>query len=173
MSRRGGRGGRFEKGGKSDPFANAVVMGNDKIVQKMYTAARQNGTLKLNNRRLGEFPPVIVNLHDQSNLSADEKWWENVDIQHINLSHNEIPSVPPEIGTLDQLVTLNLAENKLQDIPREMCSLHLLKKLDLSRNNIQNLPELDGLTGLTELLLGNNRYQYDKDLLMFHCLFPV
>jgi Leucine-rich repeat (LRR) protein len=151
-----GKKAQFDKKAKYDAFDNAVVLGSNKVVQKMFVAARQTGSLKLNNRKLDSFPAEIVALHDVSNVSSEERWWENVDLLHIDLSHNEISSIPAGIAGLDQLLTLNLAENKLDCIPREMASLFGLKRLDLSKNKLRDLPELEGLTGLTELLLNDN-----------------
>ena len=147
---------QFDRNAKRDPYKDAVVLGSDKFIKKMFKAARQTGTLKLNNRKLNSFPGEIVALHDAENVTAEERWWENVDLINVDLSHNNIPSIPKEVYVLNQLLTLNLSDNKLTEVPNELFGLHTLKRLDLSKNEISVLPELDGLGSCSELLLQDN-----------------
>ena len=63
-----------------------------------------------------------------------ENWWEGVPLTKVDLSNNEIPSVPEEIATQEEIAWLNLSNNKLPSVPNALFSLKLLKFLDLSYN---------------------------------------
>jgi len=60
-----------------------------------------------------------------------------VHLQVLDCKHNEIASLPAEIGTLFSLTKLDLSFNMLTQLPWEMASLNQnLKTLDVSRNTL-------------------------------------
>ena len=44
----------------------------------------------------------------------------NKDIQHLDLSYNNLSQIPVEIGQLTQLTTLDLQDNELTQLPVEI-----------------------------------------------------
>ncbi len=74
-------------------------------------------------------------------------------------SNNLLGSLPPEIGSLPNLVSLSLGSNSVSgQIPDDMGELLKMKKLDLSQNNLSgSIPaELGKLVQLERLDLGEN-----------------
>ena len=84
-----------------------------------------------------------------------------VRVAEIDLSHNSLTGrIPPEIGGLDQLISLRLSVNMLVGaIPPELGQLTNLRTLALDANALSGTipPELAELSNLTELRLNNNR----------------
>ncbi len=59
-------------------------------------------------------------------------------LKKLNLRHNEINYITPQIFSLKQLQELDLSNNKITSIPREVCYLTNLQKLNLSSNKLDN-----------------------------------
>jgi hypothetical protein len=76
----------------------------------------------------------------------------------LNMSYNDLDSVPPEIQNLKFLKVLNLNSNNLSSLPPELGNLTALRTLNLQGNNLEVLPNsLGNLTALRTLnLQGNN-----------------
>ncbi|XP_065055715.1 DISP complex protein LRCH3-like isoform X2 [Rhopilema esculentum] len=64
-------------------------------------------------------------------------------LNHLNLSHNQIPVLPVHICSLP-LKVLIMNHNKLHAVPSEIGLLGKLQKLDLSCNELTNLPSTMG-----------------------------
>jgi Leucine-rich repeat (LRR) protein len=94
--------------------------------------------LSITDRQLKAFPQEILNFQD---LQILENWWDGNDISKIDLSNNEIPSIPEQIGTQEFIVWFNIQNNKLQAVPNELFVLKQIKFLDLSYNLIKSIPE--------------------------------
>lgn len=60
-------------------------------------------------------------------------------VQHLDLSGNNLRVIPGEIGHLVELMYLNLARNNLTMLPEEFGELWKLEKLDLSHNNFREV----------------------------------
>ncbi|MEH2149406.1 leucine-rich repeat domain-containing protein [Nostoc sp.] len=76
----------------------------------------------------------------------------------LDLSDNQLSSLPPEICQLSNLTTLSLFNNQLSSLPLEICQLSNLTELDLSDNQLSSLPlEICQLSNLTELYLNKNQ----------------
>ncbi|MDZ8109997.1 MAG: COR domain-containing protein [Nostoc sp. DedQUE12a] len=76
----------------------------------------------------------------------------------LDLSNNQLSSLPPEICQLSSLKTLDLSNNQLSSLPPEICQLSSLETLDLNNNQLSSLPpEICQLSSLTELYLDNNQ----------------
>ena len=81
-------------------------------------------------------------------------------VTKINLSNNQLESLPVEIGNLVALTILDLSNNQLQALPVEIGNLVALTMLYLSSNQLQALPvEIGNLVALTTLNLFNNQLQ--------------
>lgn len=77
-----------------------------------------------------------------------------LNLRSLDLSDNNLKSIPSEISALKQLESINLEGNSIENYPDVLSELTSLKKLDLSHTNIKNLPESFGnLTSLEELIL--------------------
>nr|MDZ8040377.1 COR domain-containing protein [Nostoc sp. CreGUA01] len=63
-------------------------------------------------------------------------------LQSLDLSYNQLSSLPPEFGQLTNLQSLNLRYNQLSSLPREIRQLPNIKKLDLRRNPVPIPPEI-------------------------------
>ena len=75
----------------------------------------------------------------------------------LDLSYNELKRLPAEIGKLTNLTTLDLSINELKRLPAEIGKLTNLTLLDLSENQLKTLPaEIGKLTNLTTLDLSGN-----------------
>ncbi|MEH1856413.1 MAG: COR domain-containing protein [Nostoc sp.] len=76
----------------------------------------------------------------------------------LDLSDNQLSSLPPEICHLSNLTTLSLFNNQLSSLPPEIYQLSNLTELDLSDNQLSSLPpEISQLSNLTTLYLYNNQ----------------
>ena len=79
-------------------------------------------------------------------------------VTRLDLSHNQISVIPPEIGALVNLRELNLRGNQIAVIPPELGALVNLRELYFSDNNISMLPpEIGSLVNLRQLDLINNQ----------------
>ena len=76
----------------------------------------------------------------------------------LNLSYNNLTSIPPELGILSKLERLNLNNNHLTSIPPELGKLSNLKELTLNDNKLTSIPpEVGNLSNLIELSFHNNK----------------
>lgn len=76
-------------------------------------------------------------------------------ISEINLSNNEITSLPDSIGKLKKVDQLYLSHNELVALPETIGDLRALKYLYIDRNSIASLPESIGKLGNLEKLLAD------------------
>jgi len=76
----------------------------------------------------------------------------------LNLYHNQLEMLPSEIGRLTNLQRLYLSRNQLTSLPKEIGHLFNLRRLAPSYNRLVSLPaEIGQLTNLQKLLLSNNQ----------------
>ena len=71
------------------------------------------------------------------------------------LRHNNLKTLPSEIGDLIKLVKLDLSKNKLNLLPTEMYKLTNLISLDLGDNPFDNPPQpviVQGVSAILEYL---------------------
>ncbi|KAF2074820.1 hypothetical protein CYY_003884 [Polysphondylium violaceum] len=80
-------------------------------------------------------------------------------IRELDLSHNQIQSIPSEICKLLSLQSLNLGFNKIESIPVELSECYQLVSLDLQSNSLTTITEnsFSKLNNLNTLNLSNNK----------------
>lgn len=78
-------------------------------------------------------------------------------ISKLDLSNQNLTSIPAEVFSLKNLKTLKLSNNNISVIPREITKLRRLEKLDLSNNKLSNFyAKVCQLPKLKVLNLNNN-----------------
>ncbi len=80
-------------------------------------------------------------------------------IAQIDLSKNELSSIPANFGTLGRLKKLNLSNNQIIEFPEFLGKENLLESLDLSSNKIEGAVKFDfqKIRMLDELTLADNQ----------------
>lgn len=74
------------------------------------------------------------------------------------LCHNLLDALPPDINQLSSLTYLSLMGNQLASLPQSVGQLKALQTLDVSYNLLQQLPdEIGSLEGLVKLELSHNK----------------
>src|ERR671927_325343 len=94
-----------------------------------------------------------IKCHQLSRLKNKLNLKESIDqlagLQTLNLSSNQLMSLPREFGELSALQTLNLANNQLTSLPSEFGHIRALQTLSLNSNKLTSLPrEFGELAGL-------------------------
>ncbi|KAK7501988.1 hypothetical protein BaRGS_00006740 [Batillaria attramentaria] len=80
------------------------------------------------------------------------------DLSIVDLSHNNLKEVPPELENARSVLVLNLSHNQIEMIPNQLfINLTDLVFVDFSSNNLEMLPpQMRRLTSLQTLILSNN-----------------
>ncbi|XP_037946399.1 protein lap1 [Teleopsis dalmanni] len=79
----------------------------------------------------------------------------------LNVSNNNLETIPTAIGSLRQLQNLDLSRNLICNVPDNIKSCKNLTYLDLSCNNLQRLPDaVTSLITLQELLLNSTCLEF-------------
>ncbi len=98
--------------------------------------------LKLNKKKLTEFPQEILQLKN---------------LNYLEVEKNKIKEIPNEIGQLQYLQHVSFSKNKIATFPKGLCELKHLKNLILNQNEIDGLPkEIGQLTALERLDMWSN-----------------
>ncbi len=96
-------------------------------------------------------------LHHCGLTEVPEVVWHCPHLRKLEITGNQLQTLPAAFGELRQLEYLSLAGNKLEQLPGELAFLPQLHYLDLSDNRFESLPEaLLSLTGLRFLSLKEN-----------------
>ncbi|KAF7495404.1 Leucine-rich repeat-containing protein 47 [Sarcoptes scabiei] len=100
-------------------------------------------TFKCGSNSLNEFPSSLCDkirknrqLSSQSSMPVYEGG--AVHLSSLDLSHNNIPSLPPSIGSLVSIRIIQLNFNQLDSIPIEIINCSKLKEIDLNNNPIKD-----------------------------------
>lgn len=102
--------------------------------------------VNLGNEELSYFPQALVAQHQVRNLM---------------LHGNRIARLPPEVGTMQGLLSLNLNNNLLTSLPPQITRLNHLEQLHLSANHFEKVPPaVFRMPQLKVLALDYNRIQY-------------
>lgn len=100
----------------------------------------------------------VLDLQDKHWVTLDEVVWTHAhSLLVLNVSRNQLVTLPPDLGNLVLLRELLLANNRIPSLPREIARCVQLRKLDLHRNFLTQLPrELQHCERLEEIDVSNN-----------------
>nr|MDZ8282883.1 COR domain-containing protein [Nostoc sp. ChiSLP01] len=99
-----------------------------------------------------------LDLSDNQLSSVPREIGQLTKLQMLNLCNNQLSSLPPEIALLSNLTQLNLGDNLLKVLPTEITELSNLTNLSIWRNQLKVLPtEITCLSKLTQLYVGGNQ----------------
>ena len=102
---------------------------------------------------------VNVDLKSQSLSSLPDEAVESFvpEVERINLSHNQISTLPSSFSQCAAITYLNLRGNLFTKFPKPLLNLNKLQVLDLSRNRIEALPhEIQAMKSLRFLSVMHN-----------------
>uniref|UniRef100_A0A0B7B8B3 Gelsolin-like domain-containing protein n=2 Tax=Arion vulgaris TaxID=1028688 RepID=A0A0B7B8B3_9EUPU len=114
---------------------------------------------------LGDSLPTLPELHSLNfrynkltDAGVPSKIFTGSDLSIVDLSHNTLTEVPPELENAKSVLVLNLSHNQIEMIPNQLfINLTDLVFVDLSNNNLETLPpQMRRLTSLQTLILDNN-----------------
>eukprot|EP01087_Luapelamoeba_hula_P024976 TRINITY_DN9696_c0_g1_i1.p1 TRINITY_DN9696_c0_g1~~TRINITY_DN9696_c0_g1_i1.p1 ORF type:complete len:1325 (+),score=299.28 TRINITY_DN9696_c0_g1_i1:269-4243(+) len=81
-------------------------------------------------------------------------------LELIDLRHNKLKTLPPQIAKLKYLKMLILSDNRISELPHQLSECYRLELLDLNRNMLTELPlSLTNLPNLKMLQIENNKFQ--------------
>lgn len=149
-----------------DLFGNSI-----KEIPDWFFQFKKLEHLSLRNNALKELPTIIftlenikyLNLADNQIHEINGHYFRNLmGIEKVDISYNQISSIPSERVSYSKCKSLSLKGNKLQIFPTAISDSHTLEKLDLSENKISTLEDdaFDGLEELVELDLSFNEITY-------------
>lgn len=85
---------------------------------------------------------AVLNLSKAKLTALSENVLEKIPmVEKLVLDKNHLVTLPPQIGSLKNLITLSVVSNNLSAIPPEIGLLQELQTLDLHGNNLKSLPE--------------------------------
>lgn len=105
-----------------------------------------------------------LNLSGQQITTIPNEITELTYLQQLDLSSNNIKNVPNGISKLKNLQILNLSNNQIFAFPKEIAALHNLQILDLGNNKIRSIPaEISKMKNLEILYARNNQIEDISD----------
>jgi len=106
-----------------------------------------------------------LNLSSQQLTSLPPEIAKLQNLIELDLSDNQLSSLPPEIGKLQKLTTLNLSRNQLTSLPPEIGGLQELHTLSLRSNQLSSLPSgIRNLQKLIKLDLSGNKFNFPEEI---------
>ncbi|HWZ36342.1 MAG TPA: leucine-rich repeat domain-containing protein, partial [Mucilaginibacter sp.] len=140
---------------KEMKYLKTVILGNDEItkvpVSLFNLPALEN--LDLMPNRLTYLPPLIsygctklkhVNLSLNQLTSLPQAFGGLRDLETINCSNNKIETIPDGWAYLTHLKEVNFAINRLTEFPEGLQNNHSVERITLFFNNIETFPDVDG-----------------------------
>jgi internalin A len=127
--------------------------------------------LSLRNNTIKNLPTIVFTLENLKYLNlADNQIHEIsgrdfmnlINIEKVDISYNQITSLPSERIEYPKCKNLSIKGNRLQKFPTTFSDVKTLVKLDLSENRISSIEDdaFDGLENLIELDLSFNELTY-------------
>jgi Leucine-rich repeat (LRR) protein len=99
----------------------------------------------------------FMNLSGMGLLEIMDETFRFQRLKDVDISHNSIAILKPELCQLTEIVHLNLSHNRFSIIPAQIVELKLLEVLNCAHNRISHFPEsLGGIETLAELTLVGN-----------------
>ena len=139
---------KFPSRDRAAPVSNSLVC--------LIGRGHLEGTLNLSNKGLKFPPPEVFNV-SLCGESTTVKFWETSPLIKLDLSFNEMKTVPPDVGLLNDLQIFKCRHNELRDLSPEFWGCLKLRHLDLAQNKLSMLDSRIGqLTDLRELLVFEN-----------------
>lgn len=125
-----------------------------------YFISNQNNSDKPSNQTATntEVAGATLDLSGQQLTSLPESVLGRTDLKVLNVSNNQLTSLPAGISKLTNLEVLNVENNRLQSFPPEISQLQHLREILANNNRITSLlAELSNMTWLKVLdISGNN-----------------
>ncbi|CAE8652558.1 unnamed protein product, partial [Polarella glacialis] len=107
-------------------------------VRRAYQRCAENGVLNLSGQSLvGDLPQAVCGFQE---ANWSECWWDQCPVTKVDVSHNSLERIPPEIGRLTDCQSFLAFSNRLQAVPGELLSELRLKQLNLRANQLRELP---------------------------------
>lgn len=129
-----------------------------RTLEKVFEDAQLTGELKLNGRKLREYPKLASEYDLCDTVAAD-------------LSKNRFTELPNEICEFFLLERLDCYHNVMRAIPESIITLQTLNYLNLSRNQLTTIPPSLCQLPLQVLILSNNRLvSIPEEIGHMHCL---
>ena len=127
--------------------------------------------ISLRSNLLKELPTIVftienikyLNLSDNQIREIKGHYFRNlIDIEKVDISYNQISSLPTEKIEYPKCKILNIKGNRLEKFPTAIGDAYTLEKLDLSENKISSIDDdvFDILGNLVELDLSFNELTY-------------
>ncbi|KAG5264520.1 hypothetical protein AALO_G00255150 [Alosa alosa] len=131
--------------------------------------------LNLGNNILLEIPVVLKHLHALRKLYLFGNKIESLppyifeelpNLTLLNVNHNKIKVIPPQIKSLVNLEVFSIMDNLLECVPAELGCLVQLTEINLNNNKVSSLPPVLGrLSNLRKLYLArNNLYELPEGI---------
>jgi len=98
-----------------------------------------------------------LDLSYQNITTLPKEIGELKNLRELNLSDNNIENLPTEFWLLENIEILNLNNNRISRLSDSIRLLKKLKRLCLNYNSLDSLPSLNELTNLQTLEIGWNR----------------
>ncbi len=82
----------------------------------------------------------VLNLSDCGATRISTRLYDCIEIKELDMSHNRLRKVLPEIQYLNNLTHVNISHNRIATLPSEIEELTLLEEFRASHNRIMNYP---------------------------------
>lgn len=115
---------------------------------------------------LPELGLIKLDLSNNELTSVPDVLYNCTTLKKLNLKSNKLTAIDPRLFNLKELEELNLNSNSISEIPNEIGKLMNLKKLFLRMNELESLPNsVANLKKLEEIeLYGNDFYKFPETL---------
>ncbi|VDO32819.1 unnamed protein product [Brugia timori] len=149
------------------------------VIQRHLETAQKSRVLQLRNCGMKILPEqlqevgIFLRHHSISSnhwiISIQFKLLMSLKLEVLDLSCNQLNSLPESLAGLCSLKTLNISKNKFVHLPVCVCHLSELNILDASSNLIEFLPDEVKFLKTSELNLNQNRLNSLNATNLVHC----